>query len=231
MKLTRREFAKLTALAGAGAVLPNSVIVRRAFGQVGQGVPLPGSAIPKFVDELPNLHIVGGTPLTLSMTEFQSPVMPTGFVPATGTYGGTWVWGYRMAGQTATSYIGPVILAARGTPTAVTYVNNLGSTPTNIQAWDTSTDRTLHWADPLGEGMQMTNYSGPIPAVPHLHGGEVPPILDGGPDAWYTSDGLYSGHGYYSHGLNQGDPAPGNYAVYRYPNTQEAANIWFHDHV
>jgi len=37
--------------------------------------------------------------------------------------------------------------------------------------------------------MPMTNYAGPIPAVPHLHGGEVPPELDGGPDAWFLSQG------------------------------------------
>jgi FtsP/CotA-like multicopper oxidase with cupredoxin domain len=66
----------------------------------------------------------------------------------------------------------------------------------------------------------------PIPAVVHLHGGEVPPELDGGPDAWFTSDGAFQGHGYYSFG----SPG-GNAATYNYPNTQEAAPIWFHDHV
>ena len=34
-------------------------------------------------------------------------------------------------------------------------------------------------------------FPGPIPAVPHLHGGGVPPQLDGGPDAWVTSDGAF----------------------------------------
>jgi len=64
-----------------------------------------------------------------------------------------------------------------------------------------------------------------IPAVVHLHGGEVPPQLDGGPDAWYTSDGLYQGAGYYSFaGANP------NEAIYKYPNTQEAGPLWFHDH-
>jgi len=59
----------------------------------------------------------------------------------------------------------------------------------------------------------------------HLHGGEVPPQLDGGPDAWFTSDGL-RGHAYYSASGNVA-----NSAIYKYPNTQEAAPIWFHDHV
>jgi spore coat protein A len=69
------------------------------------------------------------------------------------------------------------------------------------------------------------NYSGPIPAVAHLHGGEVPPDIDGGPDAWFTSDGLKKGHAYHSFA-----GAPANGAVYKYPNTQEASPIWFHDH-
>ena len=84
------------------------------------------------------------------------------------------------------------------------FINNLGETaPTKLTAWTTSTDQTLHWADPKGEGMTMpmTNYVGPIPAVPHLHGGEVPPELDGGPDAWFLSAPrrLHEhGHAYYS---------------------------------
>lgn len=70
-----------------------------------------------------------------------------------------------------------------------------------------------------------------IAAVPHLHGGEVPPGLDGGPDAWFTSfnvDGSSEhGHDYYT------DPnfaVSANEAVYSYPNTQQAAPLWFHDH-
>jgi FtsP/CotA-like multicopper oxidase with cupredoxin domain len=54
----------------------------------------------------------------------------------------------------------------------------------------------------------------------------VPPVLDGGPDAWFTSDGQYVGHGYYSRDGN----APKNYCIYRYPNGMEGALIWFHNH-
>ena len=71
-------------------------------------------------------------------------------------------------------------------------------------------------------------YSAPIPAAVHIHGGEVPSVLDGGPDSWWTSNGIY-GHGYYSK-LGFADAAAGK-AVYVYPNGQEAASIWFHDHM
>ena len=175
--------------------------------------------------------IVAGTgEITLTMREFQASVMPSTFIPATGQYTGTWVWGYR-AGIAATNpagtYLGPVIVATRGTPTQIRYVNNLpGNNVTPNIAWRDWTDQTLHWADPFGDGMNMNHYRGPIPAVPHLHGGEVPPVLDGGPDSWYTSDGKYQGHAYYT---KRG--AKRNEAIYRYNNSQEAAPLWFHDHL
>jgi hypothetical protein len=79
-----------------------------------------------------------------------------------------------------------VIVATRNQPTQIRFANNLTD---NHIAWRDWVDQTLHWADPMGDGMNMDCYEGPIPAVPHLHGGEVPPVLDGGPDAWFTSDG------------------------------------------
>jgi len=128
-------------------------------------------------------------------------------------------------------------------PTQIRFVNDLGDTSTSgLLFWKTSVDQTLHWADPLNgamngcamdvtsgqppEGDCAENYSGPIPAVPHLHGGEVPPVIDGGPDAWFTSDGGYHGSTYYT---KKG--AAANEAIYRYPNTQEAGLLWFHDHL
>jgi spore coat protein A len=226
-----------------------------------QGTPLPGSAIPQFTDPLPLLNVAGGPietivagtdQIPLTMREFRANVMPSAFVPATGTYAGTWVWGYR-AGITpynpAGTYIGPVIVAERGTPTEVKYINNL--TADHI-AWREWTDQTLHWADPLNSlegypsyvggmnqcmmdtqpgqlptGYCIDHYGGSIPAVPHLHGGEQPPVIDGGPEQWFTADGMHVGNAYYSKdGL-----APKNYCIYRYLNVQEAAPLWFHDHL
>jgi spore coat protein A len=48
-----------------------------------------------------------------------------------------------------------------------------------------------------------------VRAVTHLHGGRVPAASDGYPDDWYI---------------------PGKSAVYYYPNEQEAATLWYHDH-
>ncbi len=147
-------------------------------------------------------------------------------------------------------------------------------------AYTQNTDLTMHWADPQNgeynlcshelatmefggfpQGDCVQNYNGPIPAAVHLHGGEIPPSLDGGPDSWWTGDTAYRGHGFYTQevkklkklphqkfpagvlvknlddGLyyrSEGDrwvPSGIDRATYVYPNTQEAANIWFHDHV
>jgi spore coat protein A len=45
--------------------------------------------------------------------------------------------------------------------------------------------------------------------VVHVHGARVPPASDGWPEAWYP---------------------PGKSATYRYPNGQDAATLWYHDH-
>jgi spore coat protein A len=48
-----------------------------------------------------------------------------------------------------------------------------------------------------------------VRTVVHLHGAKVPADSDGYPDAWYV---------------------PGKSAVYHYPNHQDAAMLWYHDH-
>jgi FtsP/CotA-like multicopper oxidase with cupredoxin domain len=222
-----------------------------------QGTPLPGSKIAQFVDPLPLLSVAGGTmqtvlpstlggtdTITLRMVEAQANMMPTGFVPANGLpYTGTWVFRYVadpgvgvIGGGSADTYIGPVIVAARTHPTEVTYVNHL---TTNNIFWREWTDKSLHSAFHQIYGFDMptlgdtAHYPGPVPAVPHLHGGEDPAVIDGGPEAYFLSDqgdftGVVNTQGpaYYSKA-----GAAANEAIYRYPNSQEAAPLWFHDHL
>lgn len=226
-----------------------------------QGTPLPGNKIPQFVDPLPVLNAAGGTmetviagteEITLNMLEFRANMMPSTFVPANGLpYTGTWVFGYRVGPTTAPTnavdtYVGPVIVATRNLPTQIRYVNNL--TANNI-AWRDWIDQSLHSAfhQAVGQPMPMpgdtARYMGPVLAVPHLHGGEVPAVIDGGPEAWFASNvpgpdtttaylphgaAYYAGYDWYGSGTN---PAAAHEAIYRYPNTQEAAPLWFHDHL
>jgi len=267
-------------------------------------VPLDPTGIPKFVNKLPMLELSpkkngkwrggipvvdGTTPSVVSICEFTTKILPDGTIDTlTGlpVQNQTSVWGYQIGDvchpKPDHSYIGPVVVAERDTPTQITFINQLGNTwDSNVLAYTQNTDQTMHWADPLNAefnqcsqelstmlyggvpaGECANNYSGPIAAAVHLHGGEIPPNLDGGPDSWFTFDGAYRGHGYYtreveslptlpdadfpagclvknrvddayyrSEGNSWTANAPIDRATYVYPNTQEAANIWFHDHV
>ncbi len=260
MRMDRRTFVKIAGVTAGAVALGGLGTIRPALGAIVTQTPLAGSAIPQFIDPLPTLSLAGGPmitifgnqPLTITMSEFDAYILPTGtFAP--GVKPRTKVWGYIYGNaplNPVETYLGPVIVNTRGTPTEMTWVNNLGvadpyaipSAGSNLLAYTQSTDQTLHWADPLNGEANMCNmtggvpgfgttcsknYTGPIPAVTHLHGGEVPPEIDGGPDAWFTSNGAYHGHSYYTRNPLT-DPL--NSAVYRYPNRQEAAPIWFHDH-
>jgi spore coat protein A, manganese oxidase len=219
--------------------------------------PLDATSLDQFVDPLPVLDVTGasnGTIQTIAagskqididMKEFRANVLPHTFVPASGgSYSGTWVWGYLKAGTDTSAardtYTGPVIVAGRNTPSQLKFSNKLPNTATtHLKFYDSAIDQSLHWANPNGAEMYIPNpygpdpgfignpahYAGAIPAAVHLHGGEVPAALDGGPESWFTSTGQH-GPGYYSMDGNKN----GDYAIYRYPNVQEAAPLWFHDH-
>ncbi|CBE69848.1 Multicopper oxidase, type 2 precursor [Candidatus Methylomirabilis oxygeniifera] len=193
--------------------------------------------------------IVGST--EIHICEFDASVLPSG---TPGVTAKTRSWGYIVGPScpapgtpeyTQDSYIGPVLVAVRNLPSTLKFVNDLGNADsTGVLAYKYSVDQTIHWADPLDlhatahcyhlaedghipdPGSECAqNYAGPIPAAVHLHGGIIPPELDGGPDAWVASDGR-KGHGYYTSA-----PAPPNGFTYKYPNAQETAPLIFHDHV
>jgi spore coat protein A, manganese oxidase len=243
--ISRRDFLKISIAGGTASFLAGQArFARRAYAAKSPQTLLPGSAIPQFVDPVPALDLIvpGTSQIELEMREHQAQVLPSAInIPG---YTGTYVWSYLTPGQaTRASYLGPVIIAIRNSPTELKFVNLLGdSRDTKVLAYKYGTDQTLHWADPLHNEENMwnhmamppafgsegsMNYEGSIPACVHLHGGEVPPEVDGGPDAWFTSDGIHKGHGFYS---KDGWSLGQNWSTYRYPNTQEGALIWFHDH-
>jgi FtsP/CotA-like multicopper oxidase with cupredoxin domain len=210
-------------LAVSALVLPLTAQAGRPPGTVG---PLPGSAIPKYVDELPQLPKLDGTaasrgsPAVLRLEEFQQEILPASvYRELTGRLKhGTYVWSYTVPGRPRT-YPGPTIEARAGTPTVVKFVNDLqghGNQSLFLQG-RIPVDQTIHWADPLHQSGSTQAYSGPVPAVAHLHGAEVPSYSDGGPDAWWTPGFALKGPGFVSD-------------TYTYPNTQEPTTLWYHDH-
>jgi len=213
--------------------------------------PLDPLTIPKFVNQLagpPPVYVptdvidglgnVIRQDYSIDMVESMQQILPT--VDALGNptgFGTTKVWGYGGQVQDAVTdaplgYIanspGPSFEVTKGLPIRVTW-NNLITTPQQF-----AVDPTLHWANPNQIAMPNPPFDpfppgypsaqSPVPLVTHLHGGEVPPVSDGGPDAWWTSNGI-QGPGYSTAvGTNPWS------AVYDYQNINPASTLWYHDH-
>ena len=122
--------------------------------------PLNPTLVPKFVDPLPLPGALDGAstsalaPLEVRMSEFQQQLLPSSFyamLPAPWS-AGAFVWGYNGATP------GPTIVAKRGVPTWVHYVNDLRNedgSPLYLQG-TLKVDQTIHWADPLDMHHGMT---------------------------------------------------------------------------
>jgi spore coat protein A len=240
---------------GTGAALASTLVPQ---------TPVPGDCIPRFATklpvfgpgynaDLPRVNTVQHPFLTVKMKETQRQVLPTGVTYPSAVNGHdcpavtpnpTSVWAYEISDAFSGKVLGPAYWPAvtldgrRFVPTTIKYVNELPSFEQGglVQGL-VSVDRTIHWANPLGQmcmedptgedGDCALPYTGLPPAVPHLHGGEIPSRFDGGPEAWFTPVGPGQRRGStYSTLIDLG---PGT-AVYLYPNAQEAGTPWFHDH-
>lgn len=71
---------------------------------------------------------------------------------------------------------------------------------------------------------QGWNAQSPVPIVTHLHGGQILSDYDGGPEQWFTPNGI-RGKDYRSASTTEA-----NAAIYYYPNAQDPTTLWYHDH-
>jgi FtsP/CotA-like multicopper oxidase with cupredoxin domain len=223
-------------------------------------VPPPGptlnpKTIPTYTQQLviPPVYtptIVGGVDTyTIRMVSgINQQILPPPF-PSTPT------WAYEGLTSVGVLAHSPAATfeATKGTPAQVTWINDI------VSNYMFPVDPTLHWANPNNIPMDtaMTQamaglappyppgYNGvpytlpgtttvtnpnawqaqtPIPLVPHLHGGENPSDYDGGPEQWFTNTGI--------HGPDYASAIAGqtNAATYYYPNQQQPATLWYHDH-
>lgn len=223
-----------TLLLLAGVILLLQV-EKSAKGQLTGQVPLNPKSVPQFVDPLP--HFAGqrvdaaGQNLVIRYMPTDQVAVSTGTVLGNGVVGTTpgagvgHYWGYSLSndGINFTPPMWPAftVEAHRGIPLNVRYENKLNGesyAKVNMVA-----DQTLHWADPfmVMDMMNMAPYDGPIPVSPHLHGGEVASESDGGPNSWFTPDYGITGPSWGMDGTDEN---------YYYPNTQEEATLWYHDH-
>lgn len=178
---------------------------------------------PKVVKKQINLyHCKISHKYTVDARAMKQQLLPNGFKKTkVYGYGG---WARTAAGKRikyVKSYPGPTFEANRGVSVEVKWRNKLR------EKHMFAVDPTLCWANPnnmpaspakpwpkFPEGFKKAQK--PIPIVTHLHGGEVQSDSDGHPDAWFTYNGK-KGKTFRSR-------------VYHYPNQQESATLWYHDH-
>jgi len=181
----------------------------------------------------------------VEMKSFYQQILPPPLPP-------TYVWGYSgnavdaITGEPVWNVPdthvlqnspGPTFEAIKGIPINVQWVNSID------EYHMFAVDPTLHWADPMmlmENGLVNPPYpttwpyyelaQTPVPLVTHLHGGEVPSASDGGPDAWFTSDGMNDpmyGPAYTPEEIAGFEPGS---VTFHYPNTQPETTLWYHDH-
>ena len=159
---------------------------------------------------------------TITMSQFTQQILPKKFPKTT-------VWGFEgkvtdpKSGKTHYQHSSPgaTIKAVKGIPVNVQWVNAI--TEPNLFA----VDPTLHWANPNNMPMPEPPFlpypegyplaQSPTPLVVHVHGAEVRSDSDGFPDSWFTAGEEKTGSTFTK-------------SRYSYPNEQEAATLWYHDH-
>lgn len=184
----------------------------------------PLFVLPAFEDE--QVDVGGGkrANYVVHMEQFEQQILPAGF-PA------TTVWGYcgrTTDGRYVQHSPGPVMDAHVDKSTTVLFINDL--TGPHILP----VDPTLMFANPNNMSMPLPPFlpwppgyalaQQNVAVVPHMHGAESAPLMDGNPGAWWTASGV---RGPWYHSLV---PTTRNASVMLQHNRQVRGWRWFHDH-
>lgn len=173
------------------------ILMMGSMGTVGAQEVLDPLTLTKYIDPLPIPGVMpssGSNYYEIGMYQ-KAQQLHSELPPTT-------VWGYGVS-EAHASYPAATIEAIRGVPIEVRWTNNLPMT----HLLDYAIDPSLH----------MAHAEFGIPAVAHLHGGEVEPGSDGGPDSWFTQGFAETGHGWTKE-------------TYTYANDQLPTTLWYHDH-
>lgn len=257
--VTRREFMKYGAVAGAGVLILPSAGARRAAGatlvpaRVLAELLSPGD-VDKFVLPLvkpPAMPLSKGLRnndlYKIGVRQFAQRILPPPHPVTT-------VWGYGSVDHPGTvgeggTFNSPAftIEAAWNRRVTVEWRNELVGPDGHYLPHLLPVDPTLHWANPPGgrrdrdsrPGFAATPgpYTGPVPIVTHLHGAHTTEESDGHPEAWYLPDAVdiprgYAGAGtFYDYFTKRYQTGwdPGT-ASFNYRNDQRATTLWYHDH-
>jgi spore coat protein A len=249
--ITRRQFLKASAMASAGVFVAPQLRSLPTFAAI-PGGSLPPTSIPKYVAPLvvpPAMPVTDSSgaidSYEISVRQFQQQILPAGLPMTT-------VWSYGSATHSGTfNYPAFTIEAAFRRPVRVKWINNLTDSSGSFLPHLLPVDPTLHWANPpggiAGRDMRPTftstpgPYRGPVPIVPHLHGGHNEEESDGYPEAWYLPaannipPGFATEGSFYDAFKNEFFDKRGvlwsrGSAIFQYANDQRASTLWYHDH-
>lgn len=222
--------------------------------------PLPGGSldpttIPKYVSplvippEMPASTSDKQVDYQIAVRQFKQQILPPGFRKTT-------VWSYGSVDHPGTvanggsfNYPAFTVEATANQTTTVKWINGLVDRNGKFlpHLLKNTVDQTLHWANPPARGCKDgTNrtdcagteddpYQGPVPIVTHVHGAHVGPESDGYPEAWWLPAAKnipkkFATSGTLFNDATGSNPGTLGYALFSYPNTQEEATLWFHDH-
>jgi FtsP/CotA-like multicopper oxidase with cupredoxin domain len=232
MKLTRRQFAKLSALAGAGTMLPLRFLPAKAFAAPAAAGLSDPALQPKFVNAVPDAlapgfiyqpdRRSGEYSVTIAKAK-----QATGLIdPVTGKALKTNVWGYGDAKDGIITWPGrtfQVKSVGAGGPaeTVVNWYNGLNPVKDHLLPVDTN----LHWCYSLHGYTGYTIADAGVPIITHLHGGHSDFQFDGNPEFFYGTPGRNQVVG------PQWANVQGGFTTkFRYDNDVRAGNLWYHDH-
>ena len=192
----------------------------------------------QFTDPLPHfaaglrVDVKAGGNLLIKSTTATQITLPTGTVLSNGTIGdqatpdaGKGLYAVYSISKDGGASFGPAMWPAQTIETSrnnqlvVQYRNDLlGLT---YQDFNVIADQTLMMNGFPKTGNPLTDpYTGPIPMVTHLHGGEIPSNSDGGPTAWFMPGYSLTGPGFQHEASS----------VCTYPNKQEGTTLFYHPH-
>ncbi|MFT3751679.1 MAG: hypothetical protein QM800_01995 [Paludibacter sp.] len=201
--------------------------------------PIDPTTVPQFVDPMPHfaaglrVNAKAGGNLLIKEQMVQQIALSTGTVLANGDTIGSIITPNAGKGNYAAYAIskdngltfGPAmwpaqtIEAQQGNQLMVQYRNDLFGA--KYSDFNILADQTLMMNGYDLTGDPLTDpYTGDIPMVVHLHGGEIPSGSDGGPTAWFTPGYAKFGPGF----LHSAQ------SLVTYPNQQEATTLWYHPH-
>jgi len=160
---------------------------------------------PKFENQLPQPPKIDATQSGTSLTmQMRQSCQWLGFYDVHGEKIYTTVWGYSQKNHPP-MHMGPTIETYKDVSVDIKWENKLPY------------QHLLPSAHADGRHVPHNVQRG-LPTVTHLHGGHSEPASDGYPTAWFSRDFF-----------DQGDDFVKQ--TYTYHNTQEAAPLWYHDHV